>query len=60
MSDEKIVFPLAAIVSDLNREGFASLVKDEMGGVPETFLFETLDDARKRVTEIARKTYRIA
>jgi hypothetical protein len=59
-NDEEVDFPIAAIVSDLNRDGLASLVKEEMRGNPEALLFETLDDARKRVIEIAKKTYHIA
>lgn len=60
MNDEEVDFPIAAIVSDLNRDGLASLVKEEMRSNPEALLFETMDDARKRVIEIAKKTYRIA
>ena len=37
--------PLAAIVSDLNREGLTSLVAKEMQADPATLLFASLEDA---------------
>jgi hypothetical protein len=37
--------PPAVVVSDLNREGLTSLVKEELGGRPEKWLYESLDDA---------------
>ncbi|ADG66434.1 conserved hypothetical protein [Planctopirus limnophila DSM 3776] len=60
MNDEEVEFPFAAIVSDLNRDGLTSLVKEEMRGNPEALLFETFDDAQERVTAIAKQTYHIA
>lgn len=57
---EEVEFPFAAIVSDLNREGFTTLLKQELRRIPERYLVETLGEAVERVTEIARRTYRIA
>lgn len=59
-NNEEVEFPLAAVVSNLNRDGLTSLIKDEMDGNPEEVLFESLDDAQARVIEIAKRTYRIA
>jgi hypothetical protein len=38
-------FPLAVVVSDLNREGLISLVRDEMHLDPGALLFESVDEA---------------
>jgi hypothetical protein len=38
-------FPLAVVVSDLNREGMTSLVRDEMRLDPTALLFESVDEA---------------
>jgi hypothetical protein len=38
-------FPKAMVISDLNREGLKSLVRDEMGVKPESLLFESVEDA---------------
>jgi hypothetical protein len=38
-------FPVAVVVSDLNRDGFESLVREQMGREPRDLLFETLEDA---------------
>jgi hypothetical protein len=56
IGDTKIPFPTVAIVSDLNRRGLASLVRDEMFSDPEKMLFESLEDA---VAEIERQAERI-
>lgn len=60
MTQEKVGYPLAAVASDLNRYGLTSLIMEEMQGNPKDILFETLDDARKRVIEMAKRYYRMA
>jgi hypothetical protein len=38
-------FPLAVVVSDLNRDGLVSLVRSEMRGQPADLLRESIDEA---------------
>ena len=59
-SELKVEFPFAAVVSELNREGLTSLIKQEMQADPEKILFDNIDDACARVVEMARKTYELA
>lgn len=37
LTDKPVQFPFAVIVSDLNRTGLTSLIKDEMSGNPKEF-----------------------
>lgn len=55
-TDEEFEFPFAAVISDLNREGFNSLVSEEMFADPTKLLFNTIENATARVIEIANKT----
>lgn len=48
--------PTAVVVSDLNREGLTSLVRDEMLADPSEWLFDTLEEALARVAEIRRES----
>ena len=38
-------FPVAVVVSDLNRKGLTSLVVQEMGADPRRWLFESIEEA---------------
>lgn len=51
-------YPVAAVVSDLNREGLTSLVTDEMFEDPKNVLFDTIELAYERVIAIADKSYK--
>ena len=64
--NESLAFPMAVVVSELNRTGLTSLVKDELRRElgkemnPSDFLFETLEDALaavdRRLQKIFQKT----
>lgn len=47
-------FPLAVVVSDLNREGLTSLVKHEMQEDPAKWLFNSIGDAAKEIDTALR------
>lgn len=53
---KNIPFPVAALVSDRNRKGLTSLVRDEMDAQPELLLFESFEAAvqeiEKQITTI--------
>ncbi len=44
-------FPLAVVVSDLNREGLTSLVREQMHREPHDLLYESLEDAVRALDE---------
>jgi hypothetical protein len=44
-------FPVAVVVSDLNRDGLESLVRDEMKADPGTWLFESVEAAAAALGE---------
>ncbi len=66
ITNESLAFPMAVVVSELNRTGLTSLVKDELRRElgkemnPSDFLFETLEDALaavdRRLQKIFQKT----
>jgi len=58
-SCEDDIYPFALIISDINRKGLTSLIKEEMMEEPKDFLFETLDEALIRVDEMAKEYYKI-
>ena len=58
MTKESLSFPTAVIVSELNRTGMTSLVKDEMGKSPDDLLFETLEDALAAVDRQAQRIFK--
>jgi hypothetical protein len=45
------LFPLAVVVSDLNREGLVSLVRDELQEQPDELLFESIEDAARALDD---------
>ena len=47
--------PLAIVVSDLNREGLTSLVKEELLEDPKHWLFESLEDALNAVDKEVKR-----
>lgn len=51
-------YPIVAVISDLNREGLTSLVRDWMSEDPTKLLFDTMELAYLRVTEVAKKSYK--
>jgi hypothetical protein len=57
LDGESFEYPIAAVVSDLNRKGLTSLVRDEMFEDPKNLLFETIELAYERVVAIARTSY---
>lgn len=57
VGDSFIAFPLAVVISDKNRVGLTSLVREEMGQSPDEILFETLNDAFTAVEDQARRIY---
>lgn len=42
-------YPIAIVISDLNREGLTSLVSDEMLANPEKWLFESIEKAKRAI-----------
>jgi hypothetical protein len=51
-------FPTTIVVSDLNREGLTSLIREEMGGNPKEWLFESLEAAIQTIEKRVLKDKR--
>jgi len=47
--EQLVPFPTVAVISDLNRVGMTSLVKDEMLADPDSILFDSVDDAAAEI-----------
>lgn len=58
VSDKEIIYPFAVVISDLNRTGLTSLVKEEMMEKPNEYLFETFNEALNKVNEMANQRYK--
>ena len=63
ITNESLAFPMAVVVSELNRTGLTSLVKVELPRElgkemnPDDFLFETLEDALEAVDRQLQKIF---
>jgi phage major head subunit gpT-like protein len=57
VGDKSINAPAAVIISDLNRVGLTSLVKQEMGENPDELLFNSLEEALAAVDKQAHRIY---
>ncbi len=44
-------FPTSIVISDRNREGMTSFMRDEMGQDPQKWLFDSLEEALRAVEE---------
>ena len=55
---KNISAPTAVIISDLNRVGLTSLVKQEMGGNTDELLFNSLEEALVAVDKQAHRIYK--
>jgi len=57
VGDKLVDFPMAVVVSNLNRRGFTSLVRQEMDGDPGELLFDSIEAALAAVDKQAQRIY---
>jgi hypothetical protein len=58
MTKESLAFPLAVVVSEINRTGLTSLVRQELSKDPNDLLFENLEDALTAVDRQAQRIFK--